>query len=190
MSESLSVVRANGYVARPKAGQATAPAEAGRQRGSVDLKWPNHPDAKPQARTYSEPGCSIVRKGRSNAANGSAEPMLWWRRQYPPSKLAELVGLPGVAGLACGEGCSREGGRSGTVLMHGNWPEMLRHARGRCAGVRGSISVTREMSTKAVPEVRGDGSSNEVPVMGADAKRPHFDGVTGGATGFPSRGDA
>ncbi|MGC8661998.1 MAG: hypothetical protein ACP5TZ_05815 [Nitrososphaeria archaeon] len=72
MGESPNVVRANGYVARPKAGQATVPAEAGRQRGSVDLRWPNHPDAKPQARTYSEPGCSIVRKGRRNAANGSA----------------------------------------------------------------------------------------------------------------------
>ena len=174
MSESLNVVKANGHVARPKAGQATALAEAGRQRGSVDLKWPNHPDAKPQARTYSEPRRSIVRNGRRNAANGSAEPMLWWRRQYPPSKLAELVGLPGVAGLACGEGCSREGGRPVTVLMYGNWPEMLRHARGRRAGVRGSISVTRERSSNAVPEVRGDHSSEELPVTGRDAKGLHF----------------
>ena len=98
MSESLNVVRANGYVARPKAGQVTVPAEAGRQRGSVDLRWPNHSDAK--ARTYSEPGFNIVRNGRSNAVNGSAEPMLWRRRRYPSSKLVEWMGLPGVAGLA------------------------------------------------------------------------------------------
>ena len=84
------------------------------------------------------------------------------------------MGLPGVAGLACGEGCSKEGGRSGTVLMYGNWPEMLWHARGRHAGVRGSISVTRERSFNAVPEVRGDHSSEELPVTGRDAKGLRF----------------
>jgi hypothetical protein len=81
-----------------------------------------------------------------------------------------MVELPGVAGTACGEGCSIEGGRSGTVRK-----------------VRGAISATREGRPDAVSEVRGDGSSGEAPVTGADAKRPHFDGAADEATGGPSR---
>lgn len=78
--------------------------------------------------------------------------------------------LPGVAGTACGEGCPREGGRSGTVRK-----------------VRGTISATREGRPDAVPEVRGDGRSDELPVTGRDAKRPYFDGAAEEATGSPSR---
>lgn len=81
-----------------------------------------------------------------------------------------MAELPGVLGRACGEGCSKEGGRSGTVRR-----------------VRGAISATREGCPNAVPEVRGDGSSDELPVMGRDAKRPHFDGAAEEATGSPSR---
>ena len=171
MSESLNVVRAKSYEARPKAGRATVPAEAGRQRGSVDPRWPKYPDAKPQARTYSEPRCSIVSETRSNAVSGSAEPIDWRRRQHPSAIQARPVELPGVAGRACGEGCSEEGGRSGIVPNK----------------VRATISATREECSDAVPEVRGDDSSGEPSVMDGDAKHPHFDGAADEATGSPSR---
>ena len=170
MSESLNVVRAKSYEARPKAGRATVPAEAGRQRGSVDPRRSKYPDAKPQARTYSEPRCSIVSETRSNAVSGSAEPLDWRRRHHPSPIQARVMELPGVAGRACGEGCSGEGGRSGIVRK-----------------VRGAISATREECSDAVPEVRGDDSSGEPSVMDGDAKRPHFDGAAGEVTGSSSR---
>ncbi|MCL4344230.1 MAG: hypothetical protein JRN26_01330 [Nitrososphaerota archaeon] len=131
------------------------------------------------------PDVASLGKSAVMRRKGSAEPIVWWRRQYPPSKLAELVGLPGVAGLACSEGCSREGGMSGRVLKHGNWPEMLWHARCRRAGVRGTISVTREMCPNALPEVRGDHSSEELPAMGRDAKGLRFRHVPIEAKGSP-----
>jgi hypothetical protein len=196
MSESLSVARAKSYEARPKASRAIGLAEAGRQRGTADPRWPDRPDAKPQARTCSEPERSIVSETRSDAVSGSAEPLDWWRRQHPSPIQARVVELPGVAGRACGEGCSGEGGRSGTV--HGGWVEpdnWLQRVRspiwsrqGKLGlGVRDTISATREGRLDAVPEVRGDGSSDELPVTGRDAKRPHFDGAADEATGSPSR---
>src|SRR5712692_1974178 len=104
MSEILSVARAKSYEARPKVSRAIGLAEAGRQRGSVDPRWPNHPNAEPQARTCSEPRCSVVSDTRSNAVSGSAEPLDWWRRHHPPSIPARMAEIPGVAGRACGEG--------------------------------------------------------------------------------------
>lgn len=111
--------------------------------------------------------------------------MLWWRRQYP--SLANPVARPmepsGVAGTACGEGCSGEGGRSGTVLdgdgEPDNWLERGNPTRSRQvmlsrSKVRAAISVTREGCPDAVSEVGGDRSSGEVPVMGMDAKGLRF----------------
>jgi len=170
MSESLNVARAKSCEARPKVSRAIGLAEAGRQRGTADPRWPDRPDAEPQARTCSEPRHSIVSETRSNAVSGSAEPLDWWRRQHPPPIQARVVELLGVAGRACGEGCSGEGGRSGIVRK-----------------VRGAISATRERRSDAVPEVRGGGSSGEAPATGVDAKRPHFDGAADEATGSPSR---
>ncbi len=172
MSASLNVARAKSYEARPKAERATVSAEAGRQRGTADPRWPDHPDAKPQARTCSEPRCSIVSETRSNAVSGSAEPLDWWRRQHPSSMLAKMVELLGVLGRACGEGCSGEGGRSDIVLGSrglGNWlrrvaksPNRSRRVALDLFGVRGAISATREGRPDAVPEVRGGGSSCEL----------------------------
>ncbi len=162
------MVRAKSHEARPKVSRAIGLVEAGRRRGSVDPRWPNHPNAEPQARTRSEPGCSIVRRTRSNAVSGSAEPFHVWRRHNPPPMQARVVELPGVAGRACGEGCSRKGGRSCTVRK-----------------VRGAISATREGRSNAVPEVGGDRSSCELPVMGRDAKGLHFRHVSFEAKSSP-----
>ena len=63
-----------------------------------------------------EPISSVVIKTRSNAVNGCAEPVMVWRRQYQiPTDSVRVSGHPGVTGLACGEGYSREDGRSPTV---------------------------------------------------------------------------
>jgi hypothetical protein len=49
-----------------------------------------------------------------------------------------------------------------------------------------SISETREVTRKAPSEVGGVHSSDETPVMGADAKEPRFDDALNAAGGFPS----
>ncbi len=166
------MVEATSHAARVKGEQATVSSEADRRRGTPNPRGLRHPDAEPQAVTCSESRCSIVRHTRSNAVSESAEPLLWWRRHHSSANpVARPMELSGVAGTACGKGCSGQGGRSGTVRSE----------------VRGAISATREGRPDAVPEVRGDDSSDEVPVMGIDAKRPHFDGAADEATGSPSR---
>jgi len=47
--------------------------------------------------------------------------------------------------------------------------------------------VQPEGRPDAVPEVRGNGGSDELPVTGRDAKHPRFDGAAEEATGSPSR---
>ena len=194
MSESLNAVRADGCEARPKAGQATVLAEAGRRRGSVDPRWPNHPDAKSQARTCSEPMCSAAISSHSNVDIGDAEPLQTWRRQYLPPLSTVMVESLGVAGRACGEGCPKESGRPSIVLKDGkvldNWLQMIPHIWSRQSflidKVRGAISATRERRPNAMLGVRGDCSSEEIPVTGMEAKSPHFDEVTDAMTGSPS----
>lgn len=174
MSESLNAVKATSRAARAKGGQATVPSEAGRQRQTPNLRWFRHADAEPQAVTRSEPRCSVGIRTRSNAGSGGAEPLVWWRRQNPPANpVARPVEPSGVAGTACGEGCSGESGRSGTVLP--------------ATEVKGAISATREGRPDAVPEVRGGRSSEEVSATDMDAKGLHFDGASEEATGGPSR---
>ena len=64
----------------------------------------------------SEPVCSVVSIARSNAVRGHVEPVYVWRRQYHAStNPARMQECPGVARQACGEGYSREDGRSPTV---------------------------------------------------------------------------
>ena len=197
MSESLNVAKAKNYEARPKAGRATVSAEAGRQSGTPNPCWLRHRDAEPQALTRNEARRSIVKATRSDAVSRGAEPLYLRRRQHLSSLLAELIEPFGVAGRASCEGCSREGGMSVTVLNDwkrlDNWlqrvstnPTWSRQGT-PIIEVRGTISATRERGPNAVSEVGGDDSSEEVPAMGMDAKRPHFDGVTGAVTGSPSR---
>ena len=199
MSESLSMVEATSHAARAKGERVTGSSGAGRQRGTPNPSWLRHPNAEPQAVTRSEPRCSIVSATRSDVGSESAEPLARWRRQHPPANsVARPVELFGAAGTACSEGCSEEGGRPSTILEGrrkvGNWLQMICHNWSRQSSsansVRGTISVTREKCPNAVLGVRGDESSYEAPVMGADAKRPHFDGVTGAVTGSPSHRNA
>ena len=142
----------------------------------------------------SEARCSIVRQTRSNAVNGSAEPILWWRRQHlQSSESAWTVGLPGVAGKTCGEVHSRQDGRSNSVPNVQKYPIIKRPIMGFGATarnevkVRDVISVTREGHPEALLEVRGADSSDEVLAMGRDAKQPHFDGGSEVVRGDSSR---
>ena len=99
-----------------------------------------------------------------------------------------------MARRACGEGCSEEGGRTSIVLEGekklDNWLQMIHHIWSRQSSlivrIRGAISAARERRPNAMLGVRGDESSEEVPVIGIDAKRPHFDGVAEAVTGSPS----
>jgi hypothetical protein len=195
MSESLTMVEVESHVARNKAVQATVMAEAIRQSGTPNPCWLRHRDANPQTQTRSEAARSIVRRARSNAVNGDAEPLEWWRyRQYPSSSSTGMTESSGVAGWVGGEGCSAEGGRSATVLSDWEWiGNCLQRIRPTWSRrtiltfvVRGAISVTRERRPNSVAEVGGDYTSNEVPVMGMNAKNPHFNGVTDAVTGSPS----
>jgi len=118
MSESLNAVEATSRAAWTKGERVTDSSEAGRQRGTPNPHGLRHPNAEPQAVTRSEPGHSIVTATRSNAVSGGAEPLLTWRRQHSQAiYVTRPVEPSGVLGTACGEGCSREGGRSGTVLI-------------------------------------------------------------------------
>jgi len=178
------MVEATSHTARVKGEQVTVSSEADRQRGTPNPSGLRHPNAEPQAVTRSESGCSVVSTTRSNAVSGGAEPLLLWRRQYPLTNfVARPVEPSGVAGTACGEGCSREGGISVTVCgsrVSGSWlegvsgPTRSRLTALGLATARGTISVTREERPDAVPEVGGDHSSREVPAMGTDAKGLRF----------------
>ncbi|MDH2900834.1 MAG: hypothetical protein PXY39_07655 [archaeon] len=194
MSESLNMVEVGSHVARDKAVRATVTAEAVRQSGTPNPSWLRNRNANPQAQTRSEARRSIVSETRSNAVGGDAEPLDWWRRQYPSSSSAVMAESSGVAGWACRESCSKESGRSATVLNGWecicNWLQRTRPTWScrniHAFEVRGAISVTCERRSNAAAEVGWDDSSEEVPVMGMDAKRPHFDGVTGTVTASPN----
>ena len=142
----------------------------------------------------SEARCSIVRLTHSNVVNGSAEPMLWWRRQYRHTIVVnEYVGLPGVAGKTCREVHSRQDGRSSSVPNVQEYPIIKRPIMGSDATarnevkVRDVINVTREGHPETLLEVRGADSSDEVPATGMDAKRSHFDGGSEVVRGGSSR---
>lgn len=140
----------------------------------------------------SEARCSIVTSTHSNVASGSAEPLCRWRRQYQHTTMVNgCVGLSGVSGKTCGEGHSREDGRSDAVRNATLHTSIKRASESQGSGAackeRSVINVTREVHSHAVSEVRGAYSSDEAPVMGGDAKRPHFDGGIEAVNGSPIR---
>ena len=139
-----------------------------------------YPYADRQAVTNSESGCSIVMNTHSNVVSECAETISLSRRQYPSTVNAVwLSERSGVAGTACREGCSGKDGRSDECV-----------AAPMCGSVCVSVSIsaTRETARKAPSEVRGESSSDEIPVMGRDAKDPRFShasNVTGGSPMSP-----
>lgn len=122
-----------------------------------------------------------------------------------PSLLSESEGItvypimpvgvcrhPGVTGWACGEGYSREGGRSRTSPV--KWLTCTaRIESSNESSVRTwksqevSQSISRsEMTGNGVREVRQVHSSGEFPVMGMDAKEPDFCSASSRERGSPS----
>ena len=71
------------------------------------------------------------------------------------------------------------------MSRHVSGPTRSRQTILGLSAVRGAISVTREERSDAVPEVGGDHSSDEVPVMGSDAKGLRFRRVPLEAKGSP-----
>ena len=121
MSESLNIVRTGNYEARVKDGLVTVPSEADRQWEIWNLRNEAQRSLREAAGlNANEPIRSAVICTSSNGVNGCAEPVRWWRRQYYAStNPARMHKHPGVAGLACGEGYSREDGRSHIFPVRG-----------------------------------------------------------------------
>lgn len=113
------------------------------------------PLRRPAGRNMSEAGASVVNRCPSDGGIGSAEPLNRGRRQDQERRSGdEPLGLPGVRGLARGEGCWEKDGRPSEVST-GVDP-------GR---VRGGISETREVLSEASRGVGGDRSTGENSVM-------------------------
>ena len=182
MSESANVLETGRYEARVKIILATDMIEADRQREEWNL---GNKAQKSQRETaglnVNEPIRSIVISARSNAVIGCAETVFLWRRQYQISiNPVMLSGHPGVTGLACGEGYSREDGRDCIapvrLTMHVKLiksPDVDSHHVNGSREVRGAISRSETPSNGMQP-VRQDHSRDETPVMGTDSKGPGF----------------
>ncbi len=137
----------------------------------------SNPYADRRAVTSSEARCSIVMHTHSNVVSECAETLTSSRRQYPST--VNAVWLPehsGVAGTACLEGCSVKDGRSDVCVAAAVLVSV-------CVSM--PISATRETACKAPSEVRGDSSSDEIPVMGRDAKNPRFSHASNVTRGRP-----
>ena len=121
MSESLNIGKTGNYEARVKVVLVTDMTEADRQREEWNLSNKAQRSLREAAGlNVNEPISSVVIKTRSNAVNGCAEPVMVWRRQYQiPTDSVRVSGHPGVTGLACGEGYSREDGRSHIFPVRG-----------------------------------------------------------------------
>ncbi len=181
MSESLNIGRTENYEARVKDGLATDPPEADRQREIWNLSNEAQRSLREAAGlNVNEPISSVVIKTRSNAVNGCAEPVMVWRRQYQiPTDSVRVSGHPGVTGLACGEGYSREDGRSHIFPVRGMEYMVIKNPTAGFYHVSHNPEVNPAISRSEMPdnevwEVRQVHSNDETPVMGADVKEPDF----------------
>ena len=112
MNESFNVLKTGRYEARAKGKLVTVYLKQADNwdNGTSEIRlWYLY--AKPQVITNSEARCSIVISLCSNAVKGSVEPVTVRRKQNQPSPPVWMAGLPGVAGMTCGEGYSGEDGR-------------------------------------------------------------------------------
>ena len=117
MSESLNVLKTGKYEARGNDELATVSSEATRQWEIWNLRNEVQRSLREAAGlNMNEPKSNVVIRTSSNGVNGRADPILLWRKQHHAStNPARMQECPGVARQACGEGYSREDGRSPTV---------------------------------------------------------------------------
>ena len=182
MSESPNVLRTGRYEARGKGGLATVPSEATRQREEWNL---NNKAQKPRREAAglneNEHICSVVSVTSSNGVNGCVEPVPLWRRQYHASpNPAKMHGHSGVSVPACGEGYSREDGRTHISPVRGmECMTLLERSAVISPHALHSPEVNQAINGSEIPAngvwgVRHAHSMNEIPVMGIDAKGHDF----------------
>ena len=128
----------------------------------------------------SEPTSSVVICTSSNGVKECADPVHVWRRQYQiPTNSVGVSGHPGVAGLACGEGYSRQDGRSHIFPVRGMEYMVIKNPTEGFYHIFHNPEVNPAISRSEMPdnevwEVRQVHSNDETPVMGADVKEPDF----------------
>ena len=193
MSESLNIGKTGNYEARVKDGLATVSSEADRQWEIWNLRNEAQRSLREAAGlNANEPIRSAVICTSSNGVNGCAEPVRWWRRQYYAStNPARMHKHPGVAGLACGEGYSREDGRSHIFPVRGMEYMVIKNPTAGFYLVFHNPEVNPAISRSEMPdnkvwEVRSDNSSDESSVMERDAKCPDFCNVFQTVHGYQS----
>ena len=181
MSESLNVERTGNYKARVKVILVTDMTEADRQREIWNLSNKAQRSLREAAGlNANEPTSSVVNQYRSNVDNGCADPVRTWRRQHQiPTDPVGVSGHPGVTGLACGEGYSREDGRSHTFPVRGMEYMVIKNPTAGFYHVLHNPEVNPAISRSEMPddevwEVRQVHSNDETPAMGADVKEPDF----------------
>ena len=129
----------------------------------------------------SEAGAGVVTTTPSNGDMGAASLRVEGEAHTQGGEaVGDALGLPGVVGLACGEGCPEEDGRSHEV------PGGEASSKGPSTWGRGAIRVYPETRNGASREVGGVHSSEEPAVMAGDAKVPHFGDAPSGERGRPS----
>ncbi|MHB1441093.1 MAG: hypothetical protein ACYCWK_10325 [Cuniculiplasma sp.] len=181
MSESLNIGKTENYEAWVKGMLATAISEADRQREIWNLSNEAQRSLREAAGlNMNEPTSSVVRDAHSNVENGCADPIRAWRRQHQiPADSVGVSGHPGVSRLACGEGYSRQDGRSHIFPVRGMGYMVLKNPTAGFYHVFHNPEVNPAISRSEMPdnkiwEVRQEHSSDEAFVMEGDTKVPDF----------------
>ena len=124
------------------------------------------PRRGPPGLNVCEPRASVVSIARSNADEGSAEPLPQWRRQNPGSKVAdETRGLPGVVGQAGREGGLEKDGRPAKVSGRGRQCPKV-----PLVGETATITAIPEGRSEAFAGVGEVRTSEESPAMGEEQR--------------------
>ena len=193
MSESLNIGKTENYEARVKDGLATVPSEADRQREIWNRSNPAQRSLREAAGlNANEPTSNVVISTSSNGVNECADPVCTWRKQHQiPTDSVWVSGHLGVTGLACGKGYSRQDGRSHIFPVRGMEYMVIKNPTAGFYHIFHSPEVSPAISGSEVPdnevwEVRQESSSDETPVMGADAKDPDFCNVFQSVHGYQS----
>ena len=193
MSESLNIGKTGNYEARVKVIMVTDMTEADRQREIWNLSDKAQRSLREAAGlNANEPTSSVVISTSSNGVNECADPVCTWRKQHQiPTDSVWVSGHLGVTGLACGKGYSRQDGRSHIFPVRGMEYMVIKNPTAGFYHIFHSPEVSPAISGSEVPdnevwEVRQESSSDETPVMGADAKDPDFCNVFQSVHGYQS----
>ena len=127
-----------------------------------------------------KPTSSAVRSTSSNGVKECVDPVRRWRRQHQiPTDPVGVSGHFGVTGLACGEGYSRQDGRSHIFPVRGMEYMVIKNPTAGFYHVLHNPEVNPAISRSEIPddeiwEVRQVHSNDETSVMEADVKEPDF----------------